>query len=146
MGVVSHLRDVWTGPDLLLVFAIFLSLYGPVEDAPISGWLLGFAKDLLSTGSLGLYAVLFLAVSFFLSRIKTDIFTETIRAHAINALLGTLAAYLAAAAWRWTQGYAFADMLPEVFSTAVWNAAVAPVAFYVFFKWSRRLRVSRRPA
>lgn len=146
VGAVSHLRDAWTGPDLMLLFAIYLALYGPIEDAPLSGWMLGFAKDLLSTGTLGLYAVLFLTVSFFLSRVRTDIFTETIRARAINGGIGTLVVYLAAAGWRWTQGYAFADMLPEVFLTAAWNAALAPVVFHLFSKWWRRLKVPRRPA
>ena len=145
VGVVCELRGLGGGPDLMLLFVIFLALYGPMDDAPISGWLLGLAKDSLSTGSFGLYAVLYMAIAFFLSRVRADIFLEYNISHAVNAAVSTLVVYLGACFWHWTQDLGFAGMAPVALGVSLWNAALAPPVFYVLFRFSRLLDVAARP-
>lgn len=145
VGAAAHVRAVAGGPDVVLLFAIFLALYGPVEDAPLSGWLLGIAKDALSAGTLGLFAVLFMALCFFLSRIRADIFIEYNKSHIVNAGLATLVCYCAAAAWHSIQGVPLGSALGSALMVAAWNALLAPLAFGLFFRFSRLLETARRP-
>lgn len=145
VSVVPILRPMGGGPDLTLIFVIFLALYGPVDDAAISGWVLGFMKDSLSTAPFGLYSVTFLCVGFFLSRVRSDIFTESMKAHAANAGIVTLVVYMCACAWRSLDGGQFASMVPVAVGVSLWNAAFAPLAFGVFFRYARLLEASRRP-
>ena len=145
MTIVSRVRSFGGGPDLVLLFVIFLSLYGPMDDAPLSGWLLGLAKDSLTDGTFGLYAVLFMALGFFLSRIRADIFLEYNISHVANAAVSTLLIYVAVAVWHSTQGLPVLSMLPVVVGVSIWNALLAPGAFYVFFRFSRLLDAARRP-
>lgn len=144
VGSLANLRPFGGGPDLVLLFVIFLSLYGPADDAPISGWLLGLAKDCLSSGTFGLHAVIFMAVAFLLSRVRADIFLEYAKAHVVNAGSATLVVYLAAGLWRWFDGAAAAGTPGFVIGVTLWNALLAPAAFRVFFKFSRRLEAVRR--
>ncbi|MCD6405110.1 MAG: rod shape-determining protein MreD [Planctomycetes bacterium] len=145
VGAASQLRGLGSGPDLMLLFAVFLSLYGPIEDAPLSGWLLGMAKDSMSAGTFGLYAVLFMVLSFFLSRIRADIFLEYNKSHIVNAALATLLVYTGASLWNWTQGSGILAMVPAVVGVSIWNALLAPLLFGVFFRFSRPLEALRRP-
>jgi len=145
MGVVSVLRPLGGGPDFLLLFVIFLSLYGPMDDAPIAGWLLGFAKDCLSVGTLGLYAVLYMAISFFLSRIRADIFLEYNVSHAFNAAVSTFVVYLGASLWHSLDGAPLGAMVLTSAGVALWNGVLAPLVFRLFFKFGRVLNTSRRP-
>jgi len=144
VSVVPVFRQMGGGPDLMLLFVIFLSLYGHVDDAPIVGWFLGLAKDSLSTGPFGLYAVLFLAAAFILSRIRSDIYLESGKAHAANAGVATLFVYLANCFWRWSEGGDLGAMVPVAIGVAIWNAAVAPLAFGIFLRYGRRMGASRR--
>ncbi len=145
VGVVPHARGLGSGPDLMLLFAVFLSLYGPIEDAPISGWLLGMAKDSMSAGTFGLYAVLFMVLSFFLSRIRADIFLEYNKSHIVNAALATLVVYTGASLWSWAEGSSILAMIPAAAGVCIWNALLAPLVFRLFFRFSRPLEVLRRP-
>jgi rod shape-determining protein MreD len=145
-GVVSQVRDFAWGPDLLLLFVVFLALYGPVEDAPISGWLLGIAKDALSAGTLGLFAVLFMGLSFLLSRIRADIFLEYNKSHVVNAALSTLLVYLGAAVWQWLEGTTALGLVGGVLGVSLWNAALAPFVFGLLFKLAGPLKTPRRRA
>ncbi len=145
VGVAAHLKGFGGGPDLALLFVVFLALYGPLEDAPISGWVIGISKDMLSGGQVGLYAVLFMGLSFFLSRIRADIFLEYNKSHIVNCGIATLAVYLGAGAWYWVEGASIVGTAPLVLGVSVWNAALAPAAFWAFFKLSRALGTSRRP-
>lgn len=145
VGVVSRLRGLGEGPDLMLLFVVFLSLYGPVEDAPLSGWLLGIAKDGLSVGPMGLYAVLFMGLAFFLSRIRADIFLEYNKSHIANAGLATLLTYSCAGLWHWLGGTGAVSIVPAIVGVSVWNACLAPLMFRLFFGCSRVLETARRP-
>ena len=145
MSLVSKMRGLGGGPDLLLLFVIFLSLYCPMEDAALSGWLLGLAKDSLSDGTFGLYAVLYMGLGFFLSRIRADIFLEYNVSHVANAAVSTMLVYLCVAVWRSMQGLPMFSMLPTIIGISVWNAVLAPAVFFVFFRFSRLLDAARRP-
>lgn len=145
MGLVSNLEIPGGGPDLVLLLVIFLALYGPMEDAPIAGWLLGIAKDSLSAGTFGLHAVLFMVMAFLLSRIRADIFLEYNVSHAFNAAVSTFLAYLGAGVWHSLDGGRFFGILPTAAGVAVWNGLLAPLVFVAFFRLSRLLGTVRRP-
>ncbi len=145
-AVVAQVREFAWGPDIVLLFAMFLALYGPVEDAPLSGWLLGMAKDSLSVGTMGLFAVLFMGLSFFLSRIRADIFLEYNKSHIVNAALSTLLVYTCAAVWQWLEGTSAAGLAAAVLGVTVWNAVLAPPVFWVLFKMAGPLETPRRRA
>lgn len=145
VGLVAHLRPLGGGPDLVFLFAVFLALYGPVEDAPLSGWFLGMGKDALSEGTFGLFAVLFMGITFFLSRIRGDIFLEYNKSHVVNAGLAAFVTYSAAGLWHCLEGADFPAMVVKELGVVVWTAALAPFAFRVFFRFSRLLETSRRP-
>jgi len=145
VGVFSHIRAVAAGPDPVLLFAIFLAFWGPVEDAPVSAWLLGMGKDALSAGTMGLFAVLYMALCFFLSRVRADIFTEYNKSHMVNGGLATLFCYIAAACWHAIQGAPLGPALKAALMVAAWNALLAAPAFWLFFKFSRLLGTARRP-
>jgi len=144
VGAVVHLAPLGGGPDLVLLFVVFLALYGPVEDAPLSGWLLGAGRDALSGGAFGLFAVLFMALSFLLSRIRDDIFLEYNTSHVVNAALATLLVYLAAAGYHLLEGAAAGVVLPASLGVAAWNGALAVPAFWLFWRFARALRTPRR--
>ncbi len=145
VGVISQLRPVAVGPDVVLLLAIFLAFYGPVEDAPLSGWLLGLGRDALSAGTMGLYAVLYMGLCFFLSRIRADIFLEYNKSHVVNAAFATFFCYLGSAAWHTLQGAPLGRAVLTALMVAGWNAALAPSAFWLFFNFSRPLETARRP-
>lgn len=145
IAVISRMRGLGGGPDLVLLFVIFLALYCPMDDAPLSGWLLGLAKDSLSTGTFGLYAVTYMAVAFILSRMRADIFLEYNISHVANAAASTLFVYVVAAVWEATQGMSMGAMFPTVIGVTVWNAVIAPGVFFVLFRFSRFLDAVRRP-
>ena len=143
VGLLQHLRGLGTGPDLVLLFVIFLSLYGPVEDAAISGWVLGASKDALSGGTFGLYAVIFMTLAFFLSRIRSEIFLEYNRSHIVNAAIATLLAYGAVLLWHLSGGSPFLPMVGGLVGTCIWNAVLGPVFFHIFLKFSGPLETAK---
>ena len=145
VSVVAALRRFGGGPDLVLLFVVFLALYAPLEDAPLSGWILGMGKDALSAGPLGLYAVLFMGIAFFLSRIRADIFTEYNSSHMVNAGISTLLVCIGAALWHSLEGVPLSGLAASAAGVAVWSALLAPVVFRGLFLLSRPLEAARRP-
>jgi rod shape-determining protein MreD len=144
VGVSVRLRGLGGGPDLMLLLVLFLALYGPLEDAPLSGWLVGISKDAASAGTFGLFAVLYMGLAFFVSRIRADIFTEYNKAHIVNAFIATLVVYASGAAWQWSQGADLSAAGGTVLGIAVWNALLAPAVFWALFRLSRPLKTVRR--
>ena len=55
--IVPRMTVLGAGPDLLLIFAIFLALFGRPREAILGAWLLGIAADLLSIERFGLMAI-----------------------------------------------------------------------------------------
>jgi rod shape-determining protein MreD len=68
--------DSEVGPDLLLTTACLCALYAPAPQAVAAGWACGFAKDLCSTGPLGLHALVFAAVAALLAQRRGDLFRD----------------------------------------------------------------------
>jgi rod shape-determining protein MreD len=64
------------GPDLLLTTACLCALYAPALQAIAAGWVCGFAKDVFSTGPLGLHALVFAALAALLARRRGDLFRD----------------------------------------------------------------------
>lgn len=62
--------------DLLLIYVVFISLYIDKNDSLVISGLLGLFGDLVSGGIVGITALLFLAVSYFISSIEKSIFKD----------------------------------------------------------------------
>jgi rod shape-determining protein MreD len=75
-------------PDLLLVTAVFLGLFGRPREAIIGAWLLGAGADLLTVEHFGLLSLSYLLVTLSVSSIRLYVF----RAEAMTQLVVTMVA------------------------------------------------------
>ncbi len=99
-------------PDLILIVVLFTALSAPPEDALPLSWVAGLVKDVLTTGPLGQYALLYLLLAALLLRLKPLFDT---RAALARVLIGA-AAHLAC------EG---AGLLIEGMRAGVWPDAAA---------------------
>lgn len=64
------------GPDLLLLFALYLGLYGRREDVVVGCWFAGMCKDFFTMGPIGVFAALFLIFGLLLARMREAVFKD----------------------------------------------------------------------
>ncbi|KPJ63007.1 MAG: hypothetical protein AMS15_02010 [Planctomycetes bacterium DG_23] len=121
-------------PDLLLLFALYLGLYGRREDALVGSWLAGLCKDFLTMGHIGVYALLFLLFAVFLSRIREALFREHPLTQMILVFLSVLflnSIFLIPLSI-YFRLKSFPVLLVQAASIAFYSALLAPVCFYSF--------------
>ncbi len=90
-------------PELLLVMAMFLTIRAPAEEVLPLCWLTGLARDMLSAGPPGAYALIYLIVGLALLRMRPSLNVRFIPVEAALGFVVCLAvesAYFAAACLR----------------------------------------------
>lgn len=134
-----HLRAE-VRPDLFLVLAVFILARVEGPEALALCWGTGLAKDLLSAGPLGLYALLYLVAGLACARLRGAFNTRQVPVYTALAFVGALATEAAAAGVLFLSGprtgpESFRDGLatalgagPSIGSMAFVTALVAPVA------------------
>lgn len=64
--------------NFLMIFIVFISLYIDKNNALILSGILGILSDLISGGIVGVTAILFLVISYFISVVEKSIFKDKI--------------------------------------------------------------------
>ncbi|MDO6993835.1 rod shape-determining protein MreD [Brachyspira innocens] len=77
-------------PDLLLIFLVFISFRYGSFDGIIYGFIIGLLQDIVSSGTFGSYAIIFLNIGFFVGFFNTRIFIKQIAAGIFVTLVGYL--------------------------------------------------------
>lgn len=134
-------------PDFLLILAALLALYSEEGEWPLNYWLLGFLKDLFSSGALGLYALLFTLAALAIARARNEIFRE----HPLNrAFLVFTASILTSGPVAVVQSFTchqnfFSCLLEPVLWEGLYTAVLAPffMSFLMLFKRPLILHTSR---
>lgn len=63
--------------DFLLIFTVLISLYLDKNESLITVGILGLISDLISGGMVGITALLFLAISYFINNVKKSLFKDS---------------------------------------------------------------------
>lgn len=140
-----HIRGA--RPDILLILAVFLALYGEDDHWPVRYWLLGLLKDIFSAGPLGLHALLFAFIGSGVGLIRGEVFREHPFTRAFTVFLAVLLANGGAAtihALRAENLWA-GDLALCVFAEALTSAVLAPVCmpFFMLFRSLLGIRPAR---
>jgi rod shape-determining protein MreD len=98
-----HVSPVWR-PDLFVILVAFAALRAPPgrdDDALALCWMTGLAKDLLSSGPVGEYALLYLAAGAVIGRMRPAV---DVRSAATGAGLAWAAAFTTECVAAWAVG------------------------------------------
>jgi len=77
-------------PDCFIIMLVLVAVHAPDKQALGLCWLSGFARDLMSGGALGAYALLYLVAGFAIVRLRS---TTNLRPFLVQAATGFLAAF-----------------------------------------------------
>jgi len=137
--LVRWLQVGHAAPDLLVVLLIFLALYGDRRNVLLANWFLGLARDLYSDGPLGLYALLFLAVGWFIGSHRDKLFTDHFITHLI---LGFSATFLCGGVVVTTECLVYGlpewgKLMGRMAGAAIYTAALSPFLF-LLLRFPRR--------
>lgn len=125
--------SIWGArPDWILVLCVFVGLHARRWDAVLAAWILGLCADLMSLERVGLLALSYATIAWFVGSIREYLF----RHHALTQFVVTfVAALLVQIGWlvyRRTL-YSFdepwvIDLTRSIFWTPLYTAVWAPVA------------------
>jgi len=79
-------------PDAFIIMIVFISVRAPHKQALALCWATGLARDIISGGPLGAYALIYLASGFVIMRART---TTNLSMAPTRAVVGFFAAFLA---------------------------------------------------
>lgn len=121
-------------PDLLLLFTLYLGLYGRREDVVVGSWLAGLCKDLLTMGHIGVFALLFLLLGILLVTTREALFREHPLTQMMVVFLSILCLNIIflipfSIYFRLKN---FPLLLIEAAGVALYSALLAPVCFFIF--------------
>jgi rod shape-determining protein MreD len=123
-------------PDLLLLFALYLGLYGRREDVVVGSWLAGLCKDFLTIGPIGAFAVLFLLFGLLMARTREALFREHPLTQMILVFLAVLflnTIFLIPLSIYFHLKN-FPLLLLQAAGVALYSALLAPLCFFLFTK------------
>ena len=133
-------------PDLFVIMTLFAAICAPRDEALPLCWLTGLAKDLVSDGPLGAYAVLHLAAGFAILRARDTTNTRLIIAQALLgflAALGTESLHFSIASAR-ARLYPTSGDLRTLAMTSLLTALLAPICVSALRRFTARLGLRRR--
>lgn len=133
-------------PDLMLLFALFLSLHLPVEESMAANWLLGLCHDLGTGAAFGSSGFLFLLVGSLVSLLQEIFFQDSV---SIQLLLVFAVSFLynslyGAALARAQEAIRLRDVFAFAAKIAAYTAVVGPAAFHLLHRFRRVFLDSRR--
>lgn len=138
--------DLWPFIEYLPLLAIFYALYAADASAPLAAMVCGLAYDLRpgSGDFVGTNLVPLALVGWLIVRVRLSIFREHFISQVIITLLGVLAFALFAAVFRKLIGAplhrgAVWSHLGYIAGNSVYTAIIAPVIFYVLFRFHHLL-------
>lgn len=123
-------------PDLYFPLVVFYSFFIDVKRNVVTSWFIGISKDLLSEGALGVNAIFFVAVGFFIWSIRGMLFrghlvTKILVTFIFSMLYNVLYALHTAISCR---SMNISSMIWMIFICSLYTAAIAPFLFYIFNK------------
>jgi len=141
---VSVLRFAEIGgrtPDLLLILVSFLALRLRPFEASLTGWAVGLSRDFLTGGRLGLYALLFMAMAFVVTKLARRLKEGDAFSEAAMVLVASLFCYgLYLFYSRLVFGFALTrTVLLTGLLLSLYNAVVAPIVIF-FLRRARLVR------
>ena len=139
VAVPRHIPEVFR-PDLFLLLVVFSASRAPRQRAPALCWLIGLAKDLLSAGPLGGYALLYLAAGFAILRVRQSANTRVFLVQALTAFLAAFATeglhFLMVSVG---EGFAIASGdVRTLFMSSLFTALLAPLCFWSLERFTMR--------
>jgi rod shape-determining protein MreD len=123
-------------PDLYFSLVVFYSFFIDVKRNVVTSWFIGISKDLLSEGTLGVNAIFFVAVGFFIWSIRGVLFrghlvTKILVTFIFSLLYNVLYALHTAISCRSAD---ISSTIWMIFICSSYTAAVTPFLFYLFNK------------
>jgi rod shape-determining protein MreD len=146
-GAFPYGQGSWPRVEYLLILAIFYALYASEPAAPLCGFICGLAYDLGTMDEVfGSHAVPVALVSVLVVRVRLSIFRE----HSVSQFIVTLLAVLAFAVLDVIMRSIIGAKLDggvwghlgQLSANAVYTAVVAPVFFWLFFRFQPLLGFS----
>jgi rod shape-determining protein MreD len=132
-------------PDLFVIMVVFVLLRAETEEILPLCWVTGLAKDLLSAGPLGEYALLYLILAMVLVRIRSSVNAYFVTTY---AGLGFATSFLTDSVYAWTCARVGLSLAPgasrALLTAALATGLAAPFLFWAFDGMGGWLRDSRR--
>lgn len=75
---VTNFMDHYISVNFLMIYIVFISLYIDKNNSLVLAGMLGILSDLISGGIVGVTAILFLVISYFISVVEKSIFKDKI--------------------------------------------------------------------
>ncbi len=86
-ALAPHLAVFGQRPDWLLVFVVFLALYGRPKEAVVTSWLIGFAADLMSIERLGFLAFSYTVAALLVVGVREYLFCHRASTHFVTTVV-----------------------------------------------------------
>jgi rod shape-determining protein MreD len=118
-------------PEFALLLAVYLVLNSEARDTLYAAWLVGFTKDLFSTGRLGTHSLLYLLGALLLLRLRKYLYRDEIL---VQAAVAFAAVFLSGIAYLFQLSFTLPDVeigdhLRRLLVVSLFSAACAPIVY-----------------
>jgi rod shape-determining protein MreD len=127
----THWQLGYSHPELALILAVYLVLNAEAHETLYAAWIVGFTKDVFSTGRLGTHSLIYVCGAAVLLRLRSYLYRDEVL---VQALVVFAAVFLADIAYvlqlsLTVPGIELREHLQQVLVVSLYSAACAPVIF-----------------
>ncbi len=127
----THWQLGYSHPEFALILAVYLVLNAEARETLYAAWIIGFTKDIFSTGRLGTHALIYACGAALLLRLRKYLYRDEVL---VQALVAFAAVFLADLAYvlqlsLTVPGIQVQEHLQQVLVVSLYSAACAPVIF-----------------
>lgn len=127
----THWQLGYSHPELALILTVYLVLNAEARETLYAAWIIGFAKDIFSTGRLGTHSLIYVCGAAILLRLRAFLYRDEVLVQALVAFAAVFVADLAYVLQLslTVPGIEIGEHLQQLIVVSLYTAACAPVVF-----------------
>ena len=142
----THWQLGYSHPEFALILAIYLVLNAEASETLYAAWIIGFTKDIFSTGRLGTHSLIYVCGAAILLRLRKYLYKDEVLVQAVVAFSAVFIAdlsYILQLSLT-VPGIQVGEHLQQVLVVSLYSAACAPVIFLLLDALRRPLGAYQR--
>ena len=142
----THWQLGYSHPEFALILAVYLVLNAEARETLYAAWIIGFTKDIFSTGRLGTHSLIYVCGAAILLRLRKYLYRDEVLVQALVAFSAVFVAdFLYVFQLSLTvPGIETVEHLQQVLVVSLYSAACAPVVFLLLDALRRPLGAYQR--
>jgi rod shape-determining protein MreD len=127
----THWQLGYSHPELALILTVYLVLNAEAHETLYAAWIIGFTKDIFSTGRLGTHSLIYVCGAAILLRLRKYLYRDEVLVQAVVAFSAVFVAdlfYILQFSLT-VSGIEVREHLQQVLVVSLYSAACAPVVF-----------------